>query len=109
MRPERLIHIGRLDTAAEAPELIFTPGWDRLVAQQTQTGIIPSPQSGIMMVHRIDPVTNTQLNALVDKVNRILSRKTLIMVLVVAAVAFLIGRHFFGKKADKPKRRKHGK
>lgn len=107
----QLVHIGHLDDATEAPELIFTPGWERIMAarqqatRQVQTGLMPEGQTGLVMTHRIDATTNVQLNAIVDKVNRILSRKTLIMVLVVAAVAFFIGKQFFGKAA-KAKRKK---
>lgn len=108
-RQRELVHIGHLDDSTEAPELIFTPGWDRIIAARRQaqvhTGLVPEGQTGLVMTHRIDATTNVQLNAIVDKVNHILSRKTLIMVLVVAAVAFFIGKQFFGKAA-KAKRKK---
>jgi hypothetical protein len=113
-----LIRIGNLSTrGSEPPELIFTPGWERLVQTRepppqrrdiydSQTGALIAPQSGLVMTHRIDAATNVQMNAIVDKVNRILSRKTLIMVLLVAAAAFFIGKTFFGKAAVKRKKKK---
>lgn len=71
------------------------------------TGLVPvnQPQSGLTMVHKLDADTDTKLNALVDKVTAIVSRRTLMTVIIVGVLCFLAGKYLFGK-AKKGRRRK---
>lgn len=72
-----------------------------------QAGLVPQPQSGLVMVHKLDTDTDTKLNALVDKVATLVSRRTLMTMIVVGVLCFLAGRYLFGmgRKGRRKKRK----
>lgn len=99
-------HAPRRWEPMEAPD--FVP--HQLVRiPQPGSGALGEAQSGLVMVHKIDADTDARMNALVDKIAALVSRRAMIGLILVAIIAFMLGRWLAQQQSSKPRKRKKAK